>query len=120
MRITHPDNATNAVVSLDGATRFGPILDSLAARLGPGWYLEATRTCENTSLLLVMPVDDKVDLTLTVTETPTGFVLDEMEFDQLRRIGECQTLDQVTSLVVRRVFKAPAHSCVEARHSDAA
>ena len=95
-----------ASTSLQCATTFGPVLDGLAARLGSGWYLEATRTCDDASILLVMAADDEVDETLTVTETSTGFVLEEMKADRLRRVGECQTLDQVSSLVTRHIFQA--------------
>ena len=97
-----------ASTALQCATTFGPILDGLAARLGSGWYLEATRTCDASSILLVMGADDEADQTLTVTETSTGFVLEEMKEDRLRRIGDCPTLDQVSSLVTRHLFQAPA------------
>lgn len=96
-----------ASTSLQCATTFGSILDSLAARLGSGWYLEATRTGDDASILLAMAADDEADQTLTVTETSAGFVLEEMKADRLRRIGGCPTLDEVSSLVTRHLFQAP-------------
>ena len=105
MRIVEAPSGTTPV---ECATSFGSILDGLAGRLGAGWYLEATSSCDGTSILLVMNADEEADLTLTVTETPAGFVLEEMKADRLRRIGDCQTLDQVTSLLIRHVFKVPA------------
>lgn len=92
--------------SLHGVTTFGHILDGLAARLGSDWYIEATRTCDGTGILLVVTADDEVDQTLTVTETSTGFVLEEMKDDRLRRIGDRATRDEVSSLVTRHLFKA--------------
>ena len=100
--------APSLTASFERATRFGPILDGLAGRLGSGWYLEATRTCDGTSMLLVMAAADEVDLTLTVTETSNGFSIEELKSDRLTRVGDCQTLDQVSSLVTRHVFQMPA------------
>ena len=97
-----------ATTSLQCATTFGPILDGLAGRLGSAWYLEATRACDGGSILLVMAADDEADLTLMVTETSTGYLLQEMKADRLRRVDECPALDQVPSLVTRHIFQAPA------------
>ena len=101
-------DATSATIPLECATPFGPILDGLAGRLGSGWYLEATRACDGTSILLVMAAAEEIDLTLTVTETPSGFLLEELKSDRLSRVGDCQTLDQVSSLVTRHIFQVPA------------
>ena len=101
-------DAPSSTTPLECATPFGPILSSLANRLGSGWYLEATRTCEGSSILLVMAAAGEVDLTLTVTETSSGFLIEELKLDRLRRVGECQMLDQVLSLVTRHLFQAPA------------
>ena len=105
MRIAEAPSGTT---SLDCATSFGPILSGLAGRLDSGWYLEATRTYEGASILLVMAAAEEVDLTWTVTETSNGFLLEELKSDRLSRVGECQTLEQVCSLVTRHVFQVPA------------
>ena len=104
MRIAATPVASN---SLQCATTFGPILNSLAARLGSGWYLEATFTCDDASILLIMAADDEADQTLTITKTSTGFILEEMKEDRLCRIGDCATLGEVSSLVTRHIFQAP-------------
>ena len=55
-----------------------------------------------------MAAADEVDLTLTVTETSNGFLIEELKSDRLTRVTDCQTLDQVSSLVTRKVFQMPA------------
>ena len=106
MRSNRP-SAHTAIVSLEGATAFTPILDSLAARLGAGWTVESSRACDGTSLLLVSASAEEVDLSLAVSEIPTGFAIDELKADHLTRIGECRTLDELCSLVVRHLFQVP-------------
>ena len=122
MRSTQIAQASfSAVVSLEGATRFSPILDRLVDRLGFGWDLEASRTCDGASLLMVSAAADEVDVTLTVTEVPNGFMLEELAADRLSLIGTCQTLDQVTSLVTRHVFQVPVRlGLTNSDHSVAA
>lgn len=99
--------APSPVTPLKCATSFGPILNGLAGRLGAGWYLETTRACDGTDILLVMAAAEELDITITVTEAATGFVIDELRADRLVRLGECQTLDQVCSLVSRHIFQVP-------------
>ena len=108
MRSTHTDTSLNAVVSLDGVTCFTPILRNLGERLGAGWELETSRSCDAGSILLITPAAEEVDLTLVVSETAKGFVLEEMKADRFGQVGACATMDQVPSIVLRHVFQVPA------------
>lgn len=108
MRSTHTDTALDAVVSLDSVTCFTPILKTLADWLGNGWQVETSRGCDGTSVLLVVPAAEEVDLALVVSETPNGFILQEMKADRLSQIGKCAIMDQVPSIVLRHVFQVPA------------
>ena len=108
MRSTHTDTALNAVVSLDGVTCFTPVLKTLADWLGAGWQVETSRSCDAGSILLITPAAEEVDLALVVSETPNGFILQEMKTDRLSQVGACATMDQVASIVVRHVFQVPA------------
>ena len=120
MRSIHTDVAFDAIVSLNSITCFTPLLRTLAGRLGEGWELETSRGCDGASILLVTPVAEEVDLTLIVTETSKGFALEEMKGDRLSQVGECATMDQVTSIVVRHIFQVPARLDLASVHPVAA
>ena len=120
MRSIHPSTPVDAIVSLDGVTCFTRVLKTLADRLGGGWDLETSRGCDGTSILLVTPAAEEVDLTLVVSETAKGFALAEMKGDHLRQVGECATMDQATSILVRHIFQVPARLGLAPAHSVAA
>ena len=120
MRSIHTSASFDAIVSLGSITCFTPILRTLSGRLGEGWELETSRSCDGTSILLVMAAAEEVDLTLIVSETSKGFALEEMKGDRLSQVGECATMDQVTSIVVRHIFQVPARFGLASAHSVAA
>ena len=120
MRSIHTNATVDPIVSLDSVTCFTPVLKTLANRLGGGWELETSRGCDGEGILLITPTAVEVDLTLIVSETSKGFALAEMKGDRLSQVGNCATMDQVTSIVVRHVFQVPARLGLASVHSVAA
>ena len=120
MRSSHSDTPVDAIVSLGNVTCFMPVLRSLSYRLGAGWELETSRSCDGSSILMVSAAAEELDLTLVVSEMATGFTLEEMRADRLEQVGSCKTTDQVTSLVVRHVFQVPARLGLDCTNAAAA
>ena len=61
-----------------------------------------------------------VDAIVVVSETSKGFALAEMKGDHLRQVGECETVDQATSILVRHIFQVPVRLGLAPAHAAAA
>ena len=120
MRSSHRGAPIDAIVSLGIVTCFTPILRSLSHRLGAGWNLDTSRSCDESSILMVSAAAEELDLTLVVSETTNGFTLEEMKADRLEQVGSCETTDQVMSLVVRHIFQVPARLGLDCTNAAAA